>query len=61
LVGDPYCRYVEVTLGQFVLHTGQSRSDQVPYLGGIVLDEAGGGEVLGELSVRDRHYIALLV
>ncbi len=61
LVGDADGRDGVAPFGQAGADLGQGVADRGPDLGGVVLDPAGPGEVLGQLPVGDVGHPALPV
>ena len=61
LIGYPDRSRVDRPSGQLRLQLSQGCLDERPDLGGVVLDEPGSGEVLGELPVRDVDDLPVLV
>ena len=61
LVGDPDRGRFEPAFVQLGAKLAEGGLDEVPDLGGVVLDQAGSGEVLGQLPIRGRHHVAALV
>ncbi len=61
LVGDAEGGDGLAPFGQAGRELGEGLLDEPPDLGGIVLDETGRGEVLGELPVGDAYHDGLLV
>lgn len=61
LVRNTYCDRIEGALGQQRAQLEESCLDEVPDLGGVVLHQPRGGEVLGQFAMTRGHHLAVLV